>query len=363
MNGLLDREQELALISELIERLDKLSGSVLVLRGTAGLGKTALLEAASASARSRRARVLSVTGVPAETRMPFASLRQLLSPVLRESSAAGAEVRRLILAVSAGAPESSDVQPQRVGVAALELITGEAARGPLCLLVDDAQWIDRQTWDVLAFLGRRLEADPILLLAAVREGPEAEARLAGSGLPELVLQPLAPEAAAALLDRIGPGLPTTLKNKVIAQAEGNPLGIIELAGVAARLDVDAPVPASLPLTARLERTYAAVVSGLPAATRSLLLVAALDDSDQVGEPLAAASVLLGGEIRPDAFQPAVAAGLVGTDGVTFAFRHPLIRSAVEQAAPVTERSPLMLRSPTSCPGTATAPCGTGPPPR
>jgi predicted ATPase len=87
MNGLLGREPELAGISELIERLDALSGSALVLRGAAGIGKTALLEATAASARGKQARVLSVTGVPAETRMPFASLRQLLSPVLREPSA------------------------------------------------------------------------------------------------------------------------------------------------------------------------------------------------------------------------------------------------------------------------------------
>lgn len=322
MNGLLGREQELARTAELIERLDEPSGSALVLRGAAGIGKTALLEAAAASARGRGARVLWVTGVPAETRMPFASLRQLLSPVLRGSSASGAAARELVLSVSAGVAESSGVLPQRVGLSALELITDEAARGPLCLLVDDAQWIDRQSWDVLAFLARRLGADPVLLLAAVREGPEAGIRLEGSGLSELVLQPLAPEAATSLLDRVGPGLPAPLKGKVIAQSEGNPLGIIELAGVAARLDADAPLPASLPLTARLERTYAAVVSGLPAVARSLLLVAALDDSDQVSELLSAASVLrrpLRGSRRP---RPGRVAGRVRWPGRRHPSGHP-----------------------------------------
>lgn len=308
-----------------------------MVRGPVGIGKTALLNAAVGSARSKGAWSLSVTGVQAETRMPFASLRQLLSPILREPSTVAPEGRELILSVSAGVPQSSDVQPQRVGLSALELITAAAARGPLCLLVDDAQWIDQQSWEVLAFLGRRLEADPVLLLAAVREGPEATARLEGSGLPELTLQPLAPDAAVTLLDRVAPDLSPVLKTKVIAQSEGNPLGIIELAGVAVRLDAAAPLPDSLPLTARLERTYAAVVSGLPAETRSLLLVGALDDSDQVQELTSAGSLLLQREVSADSFQPAVAAGLVVTDGITLTFRHPLIRSAVRQAASLSER--------------------------
>ncbi|MBU2667137.1 AAA family ATPase [Actinoplanes bogorensis] len=308
---LVGRDEERGRITSVLTRVSAPAGDALVLRGAAGMGKSALLRTARELAHEREIRVLSVTGVQAETRLPFAALRQLLAPL--------------------GADPITDGEPHAVGISALELLSSAASDRPIGLIVDDAQWIDRQSWQALAFLGRRLADEPLFLLVAVREGEEAAARLAGSGLPELTVGPLPEDVAGSLLDRVAADLPPAVRRRVIAEADGNPLGLIELSATAGRLDQHA-LPESLPLTERLERTYATVVAGLPALTRSLLLVVAVDDEDQLDEVLAAA--------RPatlDTLLPALAAGLLTSDGVSVQFRHPLIRSAVRQAATVAER--------------------------
>jgi DNA-binding CsgD family transcriptional regulator len=298
------------------------------------MGKSALLRSTSRAARDQGVRVLSVTGVQAEARLPFAGLRQVLAPLLRDEPTASAET---ILAAASGSAESPTVEPHTAGLAALELLSSAGSDRPLCLIVDDVQWIDLQSWEALAFLGRRLADEPLFLLVAVREGQEAVDRLSGAGLPEIEVGPLPPDAAEVLLDRVAPDLSPTLRRMVVEEAGGNPLGLIELSATAGRLGADRSVPASLPLTARLEQTYSMVVAGLPAPTQSLVLVSALDDSDDLDEVLSAAAELAGGPVSRETLKPALTAGLLTTDGVTVQFRHPLIRSAVQQAANVAER--------------------------
>ncbi|GID69911.1 LuxR family transcriptional regulator [Actinoplanes cyaneus] len=310
---LVGRAEELGRIATALARTAEPAGAALVLRGAAGMGKSALLARAGDLARERNIRVLSVTGVQAETRLPFAALRQLLDPL--------------------GPVALDDAEPPAAGLRALELLSSAGEAGPLCLIVDDAQWIDLQSWEALAFLARRLPDEPLVLLFAVRESDEAAARLAGSGLAETLVGPLAGDAAESLLDLVAADLSPALRSRVLAESGGNPLGLIELAATAGQY----AGAGSLPLTARLERTYATVVAALPAAARSLVLVAALDDSEQLGEVLAAGAELTGGPVSPATLQPALSAGLLTTDGVTVRFRHPLIRSAVQQAAGVAER--------------------------
>ncbi len=304
---LVGRGEELSRIADGLRRTTEPAGAALVLRGPAGVGKSALLTTAAGLAREQGLRVLSVTGVQAETRLPFAALRHLLDPL--------------------GGLGLETAEPHTAGLAALELLSAAGENGPICLIVDDAQWIDLQSWEALAFLGRRLPDEPLFLLVAVREGDEAAGRLAGLGLAEAQVGPLAEEDAESLLDRVAADLAPELRGRVLTEAGGNPLGLIELAATAGRHGG----PGSLPLTARLERTYATVVDGLPAPTRKTLLVAAVDDSESLDEVLSAA----GGEAK--SLRPALTAGLLTVDGDVVRFRHPLIRSAVYRGAGAADR--------------------------
>ncbi|MCO8276738.1 LuxR C-terminal-related transcriptional regulator [Actinoplanes sp. TRM 88003] len=305
---------------ELISALDALigaavdgQGAAVVLRGEAGIGKTVLLEHAVRAGRERGLRVLSVTGVQAEGEIPYAGLDQLLRPV--RSVAAAVE------------------SPYRRAVEVLGLLgdSGEA----VLLAVEDAHWLDAETWETLTFLGRRVGSDRIALVMAVRDGEDIDLRLAAAGLPELRLEPLPDADAGALLDRTAPGLVPPLRARVLDEAAGNPLGVVELGSAAARSGSSALLPSSLPLSTRVERTFAGLVAELPPLTRQLLLIAALNDGSNLDEIRAAGAVLTGAEVPTEAIQPAVTSRLVTVDEqYEVRFRHPLLRSALrQQAAP------------------------------
>jgi hypothetical protein len=334
---LVGRREELGRIELVLSQLSGFRGAALVMRGSAGVGKSALLRVAAASARDQGMRTLTVTGVQAETRLPFAALRHLLAPLLRGERTASREAAEVIVAAASGSPQSPAIEPHWAGLAALELLSSAGPARPACLVVDDVQWIDLQSWEALAFLGRRLEREPVWLLMAAREGQVAVDRLSGAGLAEVQVGPLSADAAELLLDRVAPDLSGALRRMVIEEAGGNPLGLIELSATAGRLKPGSSMPVSLPLTARLEQTYSTVVAGLPAMTQSLVLLAALNDGSDLEEVLAAAADLTGSPVSLDTMQPALTAGLLTMDGVTVQFRHPLIRSAVQQSANVAER--------------------------
>src|SRR5215470_16735596 len=167
-----------------------------------------------------------------------------------------------------------------VGLATLGLVADVAADGPMLLIVEDAQWIDRPSGVVLGFVARRLEAEPVLMWFAVRAGVMSD--VDDAGLPEVGLPGLSEEASARLLEAQAPGLPADLKRRILDEAAGNPLALIELPVAARGLASGArsALPGSLPLTARLERAFAARWEELGAGARALLLAAALED----GEP-------------------------------------------------------------------------------
>ena len=224
-----------------------------------------------------------------------------------------------------------------IGLATLELISDTAEGAPVLLIVDDAHWLDQASCAVLAFVARRLAAEPAVMLVAVRDGQDSVFDC--SGLPELRLAELSEDAATALIDARAPGLEPDLRARLLAEAAGNPLALVELP--AARWPrtpgADTYLPSPLPVTARLEEAFAARESDLPAATRSALLAAAADDRGVVGEVLKAAAILEGRQVTVDAFGPAVAARLVDIDGTSLRFRHPLVRSAIYQAAVTSRR--------------------------
>ena len=313
-------------------------GAALVIRGEAGIGKSALIALAAARARERGLSVLTATGVQSEARFAFAGLHQLLRPFLGALDGLPGPQRRA-LETAFGIRDVLDGKAPDVfliALGALGLLTEAAAAGPLLLVVDDAQWLDQPSCEVLGFIGRRLAVEPVVLLLGVRDGVSSLADPVG--LPQLRISPLDEAAAHDLLSTRAEELPPGLRARVLREAAGNPLALIELPKALAGHEDDGTAPqAPLPLTVRLEEVFAARLPSLPAVTRTLMLLASLDDSGDARDLLKAAELLLGQPLAVAAFHPAVAGGLGVVESGRFRFRHPLMRSAVQQAAAPADR--------------------------
>jgi DNA-binding CsgD family transcriptional regulator len=330
---LLGRGQEQALLTSLLDDVDA-GGRALVLRGEPGIGKSRLLSEAADAARCRGMTVLTATGVQSEAHLPFAGLHQLLRPV-RGRAAALPSVQRAALDAAFGLTREVAPEHYRIAMAALDLVAEVAGDAPVLLVVEDAHWLDRPTADVLAFLARRIESDPIILLAAARDGYGSA--LVEAGLLQHRLAGLDEATAAALLDRAAPDLARVARTRVLREAVGNPLALLELpAVVAGHLD-EPGVLGGLALTERLERAFAGRVAELPDTTRLVLLVAALSDGDAMSEILQAAGAVAGVVVDIEAAAPAIAAGIVDVERQRLRFRHPLMRSAVAQHAGFADR--------------------------
>jgi DNA-binding NarL/FixJ family response regulator len=330
---LVGRQAELRQIASLLDHADE-RGGALVVSGEPGIGKSALLYAARARASEHQLRVLKATGVQSEAVLAFAGLHQLLQPVLDNVDELAGPQRDALLAAF-GMTELSAPDPFLTALAALDLLSEAAARTPLLVIAEDAQWLDRSTADVLAFVARRLQYEPIVMLAAIREGFDSP--LERAGLPSLQLEPLDPDCARALLDSGAPDVSVAVRQRVLDEAAGNPLALVELPASFAQLNASARLPAWLPLTTRLERAFAARLHDLPAATRTALLVAALNDSPSLSEVLVAGELLLGPDLKIDALVPAVSARLAQLDDTEITFRHSLMRAAIAQQASVSQR--------------------------
>ena len=330
---LVGRASEMQLVVGLLEGVEE-GGAVLVLRGEAGIGKSRLLSEAAREARDRGMTVLTVRGVQSEARLGFAGLHQLLRPV-RDLAGELPAVQQRALDAAFGLTHEVAAEPFQIAMAALDLITEVATEAPVLILVEDAHWLDRPTAEVLGFVARRIESDAVVLLAAERDGYPGG--LLDSGLPEHRLPALDDVTAAVLLDAASPRLSLAVRRRVLREAGGNPLALLELPTAAAQGDQErSPTPA-LPLTERLERAFAGRAAELPEATRLILLVAALSDGEDVSEILQAATAIAGGSLDLLALQPAVDAALVDLDVNSIRFRHPLVRSAVGQSADVYQR--------------------------
>jgi DNA-binding CsgD family transcriptional regulator len=310
------RRAEIEALTALLDAACAGTGGALVLRGEAGIGKSALLEQTAAAAGGRGFRVLGTAGVQAEVLIPYAGLDRL--------------TRALAL------PTGPATQPYRLATALLEALG--AAGDPVLVAVEDVQWLDEASWAALAFAARRLGADPIAIVLTARDGDDVSGRLAAAGLAERRLESLGPDDSAALLAAVAPGLSPVLAARVLEQAAGNPLGLVELGMAASRGGGAALLPARLPLSERLERTFAGLVAELPPITRGLLLVAALDDGDDFDELIGACARMTGAPVVADDIEPAVTTRLVRVDDqFRVRFRHPLLRSALRQAATVAQR--------------------------
>jgi hypothetical protein len=319
------RRAECDALDRLLADARRSRSGILVVRGEAGVGKSALLD--HAAGRAEGMTVLRAAGVESEAELPFAALHQLLRPVLGLASrlpepqaAALAGALGLGPAGERGADGGSEGRDRfLVSVAVLSLLAEAADARPVLGLLDEAQWLDRSSAEALGFAARRLEAEGVVLLFAAREGDPRE--FPADGLPELHLGGLDPEAGAALLAAAaGADLPAAVAGPLVERTGGNPLALLELPGALdpGQLAGRAPLEDVLPLTARLERTFGERARRLPEETRTLLLVAA---AETTGDP---ATVLRAGArlgVGAGALGQAEAAGLVRT-GDRLQFRHP-----------------------------------------
>src|SRR3954471_11927947 len=330
---LLGRLEEQSLLASLFDEVST-RGQALVLHGAPGIGKSRLLLDAARTARDRGMTVLSTTGIQSETRLPFAGLHQLFRPV-RRRAAELPEVHRAALDAAFGLSDSAAPGHFRIAMAALDLLSEVATDAPLLVIVEDAHWLDRPSADVLVFVARRIESDPVALLAAFRDGYGSV--LGEAGLPEHEVLRLDDLDAAALLDAAAPELPTVTRVRVLREAAGNPLALVEISSAAGVPADELSVRGGTALSERLELAFAARAFDLPEATRTVLLVAALNDEDGIGENLEAASTIARVDLDLDAVAPAAAAGIVDADLHTIRFRHPLMRSALARSSGLVER--------------------------
>lgn len=319
------RDTELKDLAELVERSEDRSG--ILIEGEPGIGKSALVETTVAQASVAGLRVLRTTGVEAEHGLAYAGLHRVLYPLRRSFDALPA--RQLdALANALGMSDAVDEpSPHLVGLAALTLLSDLAAERRLLVVAEDVHWLDLASAEVLAFVARRIDSEPLVMLATVRDGGDSPLREAE--LTPMRLGPLPEDDAKALLDSAAPRLPAQVRRRVLAESHGNPLALTELPTAIADLADIAP---ALPLTERLERAFSARGAALPESAQSALLVAALDDSNALTETLAATAILLGAPVGIEVLYPAVEGRLIDIGSGTVTFRHPLVRSALVAAA-------------------------------
>ncbi|MGW4880318.1 helix-turn-helix transcriptional regulator [Streptomyces sp. NPDC004262] len=335
----LGRAAELARLDGLLGAVDGGGPQVLVLTGEPGAGKSTLVDRAAQRGRELGFGILRVRGSEGESGLGLSGVHQLLHPLLPGDGLPAAHRDALDRAFGPGAAEYElrlDQLSLCVGV--LALIGAAAARRPLLLLVDDAQWLDLGSVDVLAFLARRLEGRPVVLLLAARE--EGVPARFDRDFPQLTVGPLSRTAAGQLLDAQPDPPRGKARAEILGQAAGNPLALIELPRALARGRVAGAVDAgagaggaALPLTARLENLFAADLAGLPAPTRQALLLVAAAGTADLTDLIRAAPEL--DVVR--ALDPAERAGLVKVADGRVLPRHPLVRSAVYHAASFHER--------------------------
>jgi DNA-binding CsgD family transcriptional regulator len=320
------RSAETARIDELLAAAREGRSGALVVRGEAGVGKTSLLDYAAEAAAGIR--VLRGTGIESEAELPFAALQLLLRPGLgRLDVLPPPQARALRGAFGlAGTPGADRFL---IGLAALSLLSELAGDEALLCLIDDAHWLDRASADALLFAARRLESEGVVLLAAARDdGFDAP------GLPELSLGRLGRDASRALLSERSPGLPPVLADRVLAEADGNPLALLELPAALSGLAAPLELPVPLPMPRRLQQSYYRQVAALPASARTFLLVAAAEETGDLGLVRRAAQAL---GVPATAAGAAERSGLIIVDAPAVAFRHPLVRAAVYQGATSAER--------------------------
>jgi DNA-binding CsgD family transcriptional regulator len=324
------RGSERDVLDRQLQRIQGGESSVLVVRGEAGVGKTVLLE--YVAERASGCRIVRVAVVESEMELAFAGLHQLCAPMLDGLDALPGP-QRDALRVAFGLQDGAAPNRFLVALGVLSLLAEAAEVEPLVCLVDDAQWLDRASAQTLAFVARRLLAERIAMMFALREADDLDGV---TGLPELVVGGLGHEDARLLLESAMPGrLDAHVRDRIVAETRGNPLALLELPRglTSAELAGGFGLPDARPLVRRVEETFVQRVRALPRETQRLLLVAAAEPAGDVSLLWRAAGRL---GIRGSAGRPAEEAALIEL-GIRVRFRHPVIRSAAYRAADFRDR--------------------------
>jgi len=314
-------------MAELLQNARHGSAGCVVVRGDPGVGKSALLD--DLVGLDAGALVLRTQGLEAEAPLAFAALHRLLLPLARlRDQLPGPQARAL--GVAFGEEDGPTVEPFLVALAALSMLTAAAEESLVVCLVDDAHWLDPASAEALLFCARRIEADRILMAFTARDGAGRPFR--PEGPQEVVLSGLDPDAARALLeDRLGDAPGIDVVDRLVAETGGNPLALLELPTelTPSQLQGSSPLPAQLHLTDRVERAFLDRSQALPDQVQTWLLVAAAEDTGDLPVVRRAAATLGASET---ALEGALESGLLLADATTVKVRHPLVRSAIYQAA-------------------------------
>ena len=303
-----------------------------MLRADAGLGKSALLDYAARQAYAFI--VLRASGVEAESELDFAGLHSLVRPILGLLDEVPAPQREALSGAVGLLSAQATADRFLVSAGVLSLLAAAAEQRPLLCLVDDAQWLDAPSADSLAFAARGLGAEGAVLLFATRE--EERSRFDATGIPELVLAGLDRDCAIELLARRAEGAAPAVRERLVREAAGNPLALLELPAALSeeQLAGRAPLLDPIPLTSRLQDVFRSRVECLPASTQTALQLVAADEAGELPVILAAIGAL---DISADVFDPAEDAGLIQIAGGHVVFRHPLVRTAVYESATFGQR--------------------------
>jgi DNA-binding CsgD family transcriptional regulator len=321
---LLGRDHERQEIEQALARSRSGASAVLALVGEPGIGKTALLD--YAASRAEGMQLLRARGIESEAQIPFGSLLELIRPalvLLDKIPQPQAEALEGALALRPGSAQDRFA----LGAATLSLLAAYAEQAPVAVLVDDAQWLDGSSAQALLFAFRRLVADPIAVLVAVRDGEPS--LLDGADLPALRISGLTSDEAASLMPEVPPGMASRLHRATA----GNPLALLELASSAPDLDL-APDGGPVLVPASISRAFLSRFGRLGQAARQALVLAATSDTGDLATLERAAAGL---EIDLSGLAAAESARLVRLGPGTVEFRHPLARSAVYADAPASQR--------------------------
>ncbi|MFD3941833.1 ATP-binding protein [Streptomyces sp. NPDC058579] len=337
-NGLVGRSVEQALVDDLFDPASR--GTALMLTGEAGVGKSALLDIAAERASEAGFTVVRIVGSQFGQDVSFSGLAQLLQPLAEEIPALPARQAETLQAVR-GLSDEQPAELLTISNAVQVLLSRTAAkRGPLTLVIDDPAWLDRPSAMVLGTVARHVRAGSLVVLAASRTGDESF--LSGTGIPTHEVQPLDEASATALVAERFPAMTPRVRQRLVTEAAGNPLALLELPVPLneAQQTERGPLPAVLPLSERLKKIFSVRVGGLPRATQELLLLAVLEGS---GDLHVLERALAGSDVLTR-LGPAERAGLVWVDSLTgrLVFRHPLTRSAVIELSTRAERQRMHL---------------------
>lgn len=326
---LFGRAAEIAALDDVLATARSGSSQVLVLRGEAGVGKTALCS--HLIDRADGMRCVQVSGVESDMELAYAGLHQLCAPLLSHLDDLPPP-QRDALGIAFG--QGTGAPPERflVGLAVLSLLAAAVQEQPLLCVIDDAHWLDQVSVQTLGFVARRLMAEPVALVFAARD----DACVALRGLPELAVRGMSDVDARTLLDQMAMGaVDPSVRDRMVAETRGNPLALLEMLRTYSAAELTAGYSTATVHTSpsRIEENYVRRIQALPRPTRLLLLIAA---AEPVGDSalFLRAAALLG--IAVDALSPAEAAGIIEF-GPRMRFHHPVMRSAAYRAADLTDR--------------------------